>query len=197
MWRAIEKYGVTPLHRLSFAPLQRYKESSDAQVAANPVPARHGIFAKASSYSAKLAGARAVSNSDETFAKTSGRSHTDSPPPEHPTTRAVGNASETVATEELVRRGHEILERNWKTKYCEIDIISQKDGIYYFTEVKHRKNSEQGGGIAAITPRKLRQMQFAAKLYVEYQKLYDTDLRLVAVTTSGNDPVVYGYIEIE
>jgi ribonuclease HII len=110
------------------------------------------------------------------------------------TTKAIGDDAETVASNHLVGLGHEIIERNWKTKYCEIDIISSKSGVVYFTEVKYRKNSDQGGGISAITPKKLRQMQFAAKLYVANQA--DSDMRLSVVTIGGRPPIVLDYLEL-
>ena len=112
------------------------------------------------------------------------------------TTRSVGNAGEDVAANELVRRDHTIIERNWKTKYCEIDIISKKGDVLYFTEVKHRKNDKAGGGMAAITPRKLHQMQFAAKLYAHSNRLHNVDMRLLAVATTGSPPKVIDLIEI-
>lgn len=153
---AIEQLGVTPEHRLSFAPLQKYAVSS------LPAPA-----------------------TDETTTR------------ESLTTRRIGDGSETVAAKELVRLGHEILERNWKTKYCEIDIVSRKGDTVYFTEVKHRKNDKAGDGLAAITPRKLRQMEFAARLYVHAEHLSDTDLRLAAIATTGDPPVVSAFIEVQ
>ena len=112
-------------------------------------------------------------------------------------TRRVGDVSEAVAANELVRLGHKIIERNWKTKYCEIDIISQKEGTVYFTEVKHRKNDKAGDGLAAITVRKLNQMKFAAKLYVHRNHLEDTDLQLLAVSTTGDEPVVVSVVTID
>lgn len=148
---AIERLGVTPEHRLSFAPLQKY-----------------GYV-----------------------------------PPEKPevadtiTTRAIGNGSEDAAANELVRMGHAIIERNWKTKYCEVDIISKKNSTIYFTEVKHRKNDKAGDGLAAITVRKLNQMKFAAKLYVHRNHLEDTDLQLLAVSTTGDEPVVVSVVTID
>jgi Holliday junction resolvase-like predicted endonuclease len=102
-----------------------------------------------------------------------------------------------VAAQELTKRGHTILERNWKTKYCEIDIISKKDSTIYFTEVKHRKNDKAGDGLAAITARKLSQMKFAAKLYVHKNHLEDTDLQLLAVATTGDEPVVVSVVTID
>lgn len=154
--QAIEAYGVTPLHRCSFAPLQQYA---------------HHVAATSEKKARGEAGATK-------------------------TTRLIGDESETVAANELVRRGHTVLERNWKTKYCEIDIISAKGGVIYFTEVKHRRNSTGGDGFMAITPKKLNQMRFAAKLYAHTNKIKDTDLRLLAIATSGDSPIFTDAIEI-
>lgn len=158
---AIEKHGVTPLHRLSFAPLQKYMEDDFGENTGQ------------------------TQNSLKTSL------------PATQTTRAIGNASETAAAKELVRRGHEIIERNWKTKYCEIDIVSRKDDTIYFTEVKHRKNSKSGDGLAAITPKKLAQMKYAAKFYAHTQKFANQDLRLIVVATTGRVPEVVSLLEID
>lgn len=112
-----------------------------------------------------------------------------------PTTREVGNASEDVAAGYLVRAGHEILERNWRTKWCEIDIVSCKNDTIYFTEVKHRKDDKAGDGLAAITPTKLRQMRFAATLYATTLK-ESYDLRLSAIATTGDPPAVADYLDM-
>ncbi len=113
------------------------------------------------------------------------------------TSRAVGNASETVASRELERRGHTIIDRNWKVRLCEIDIVSRLGDTYYFTEVKHRRSSKAGDGIAAITSRKLQQMKFAARVYAHYHHLTNHELRLIAVATTGDDePVLVDLLEI-
>src|SRR3989344_3731837 len=113
------------------------------------------------------------------------------------TTKAIGDKAETEATNYLVREGHSVIERNWKTKYCEIDIVSSKDDTIYFTEVKYRKTPHQGGGIAAITGKKLEQMKFAAKLYAQIQSIQDSDLRLNVLTLTGAPPVIETYLELE
>ncbi|MCA0228790.1 ribonuclease HII [Patescibacteria group bacterium] len=157
---AIERLGVTPEHRLSFAPLQKYASRDSSHLGA-----------------AASAGGR---------------------PEATPTTRSIGDRSETVAANYLVRYGHEIIARNWRTKYCEIDIISRKNDTLYFTEVKHRKNGKAGDGMAAITTKKQNQMAFAAKFYVHTQ-LRDSpvNLRLSAIATTGEQPEVTDYIVIE
>lgn len=103
------------------------------------------------------------------------------------TTRAIGNASEDAAAEYLQKDGYEILERNWKTRLCEIDIVAKKGDTLYFVEVKHRLTDNQGGGMAAITSQKLKQLKFAAKTYAHHIKQDDIDMRIAIATTQGND----------
>ena len=112
-----------------------------------------------------------------------------------PTSRLIGSAGEEAAVRYLQEKGHRIIARNWRTKYCEIDIISRRGSTVYFTEVKHRKNDAQGGGVAAITPKKQRQMTFAAEYYAAAQQL-GTDLRLAVADTSGTPPQVKLFLEL-
>ena len=112
------------------------------------------------------------------------------------TTRGIGNASETAAAKYLEEQGYTILERNWKTKLCEIDIVATKGKTVYFCEVKHRKSERQGGGLEAITSQKHRQMLFAARVFAHNHKLTDVDLRLVAIATTGVPPKVTDCIEL-
>ena len=94
--------------------------------------------------------------------------------------------------------GHEIIERNWRTRYCEIDIVSRKDDILYFTEVKYRKNDDFGGGLGAITAKKQRQMRFAAEVFMTKQLQYkDCDMRLLAVAVKGNPPTLREQVVLE
>ncbi len=113
------------------------------------------------------------------------------------TTKDIGDNGEDVASSHLVNLGHQILGRNWKTKYCEIDIVSKYEETLYFTEVKYRKKSDQGGGFAAITPKKLRQMKFAAEFYILANKLPDIDLRLAAISLSGQPPAIEDFLEVQ
>ncbi len=114
-----------------------------------------------------------------------------------PTTREVGNMSETAAANYLVRHGHEIEVRNWKTKYCEVDIISRKDDTLYFTEVKHRKSDKTGDGLAAVTKKKQNQMAFAARFYTHTNHIENqVNLKLTVIATTGTPPEVSSYVEI-
>jgi ribonuclease HII len=111
-------------------------------------------------------------------------------------TTKIGNKAEDVAAEYLANLGHEILFRNWKSKICEIDIVSAFNDTIYFTEVKYRENDRMGGGIESINEAKEKQMRFAAKIYMEFEKL-DGKIPAVlsAISLTGDQPTVETYIE--
>lgn len=100
-----------------------------------------------------------------------------------PTAKARGNAAEQRAAQWLGHNGFTIIERNWKTKQCEIDIIAEKQNVRYFVEVKYRSSQRHGGGVGAITAKKLEQMHFAAELY-NSRTGYTGDAQLVVIPAS-------------
>ncbi len=113
-----------------------------------------------------------------------------------PTTREIGNASEDVAAEYLTQQGYTVVERNWKKRQCEIDVVAMKGDTFYFCEVKHRKSTRQGTGLDAITPRKYQQMKFAARVYAHWHGVDDRNLRLLAIATTNTPPVVIDCVEL-
>lgn len=113
------------------------------------------------------------------------------------TTKSIGDAAETEVANYLQRQGHEIIARNWRTKYCEIDVVSQQGGTLYFTEVKYRKNDRQGGGIEAVTAKKQNQMAFAAELFAaKHRHIPAENLRLAVADVTGNVPAVKTFLEL-
>jgi Holliday junction resolvase-like predicted endonuclease len=86
----------------------------------------------------------------------------------------------------LKQCGYKVIERNWKTKVCEIDLVAQKDGTIYFIEVKYRSSPAQGSGYDYITYHKLNRMDFAARIWVQ-QHGWDGDYRLMAAAVAGAD----------
>lgn len=81
-----------------------------------------------------------------------------------------GKEAEEHVTEYLQSMGYKIVDRNWKTRQCEIDIVACKKKCMYFVEVKYRMSSEQGTGFEYITKAKLQQMAFAARYWVAVNK---------------------------
>ncbi len=78
-----------------------------------------------------------------------------------------GMRAEKEAGNYLRNLGYKIIEKNWKTKWCEIDIVARKNTIVYFVEVKYRANDVHGKGLDYITPSKLKQMSRAAEGWVQ------------------------------
>ena len=87
-------------------------------------------------------------------------------------TTVIGMKGESAVCEYLKNIGHEIIVRNFKTKFCEIDIVSIFKNKIYFTEVKTRKNNVYGGGIYAVDKKKLDKMKFAAEVFLKTKKEY-------------------------
>ena len=177
---AVERLGVTPLHRLSFAPLQKYVEAGSL-----PFSSRvHSSLASPP----EMARERSAETSAPRERFTASVGGDSEPVARLFTTCDIGNAGEQAAADQLVVDGHEIIVRNWRTRYCEIDIISMKDDVLYFAEVKYRKNDDFGDGLAAITAKKQRQMRFAAELFVAKHPQYERcDMQLLVVAVDGSN----------
>ncbi len=115
---------------------------------------------------------------------------------EQMTTKQIGNKAEDAATRYLQGLGHEILARNWRNRLCEIDIISTKDDRIYFSEVKYRRSEREGGGLEAITPRKLKQMKFAAQYYLTVNNFDNIDASLAVISITEKQLVVDAFLEL-
>lgn len=111
--------------------------------------------------------------------------------------RGSGAIAEDRAAAALQAQGYEVLARNWKTRWCEIDIIAEKAGVVRFFEVKYRRNPHAGSGLEYITAAKRYRMKFAAELWLSRQnkepacelgaiELEGADYRLTRLLTSLN-----------
>jgi putative endonuclease len=105
-----------------------------------------------------------------------------------------GRQAEDVAAAYLKQCKYKIIEMNWKTPRCEIDIIAKKNQCIYFFEVKFRKNSLQGDGFDYITPRKLQQMVYAAETWLAFHE-WGGSMQVGAIEVSGKDYTVSGFID--
>jgi putative endonuclease len=78
----------------------------------------------------------------------------------------LGKSAEDHSAAYLRGQGFQILDRNWRTPRCEIDIVAKKNGEIFFVEVKSRKSMLQGRGYEYVTVKKLKQMAYAAESWV-------------------------------
>lgn len=78
----------------------------------------------------------------------------------------TGRLAEEKVASYLESKKHKIIAMNWRTRWCEIDVISKDKKCVYFTEVKFRGSDSWGEGLDYITPKKLKQMKFAAEFWI-------------------------------
>jgi uncharacterized protein (TIGR00252 family) len=83
---------------------------------------------------------------------------------------AIGRDAEDRVARYLEQQGYKIVSQNWRTRYCEIDIVASKQKVVWFVEVKYRSSTAQGAGYEYVTDKKLQQMRFAAEFWVQSEK---------------------------
>lgn len=93
--------------------------------------------------------------------------------------KGTGNLGEEIAANFLTARGYRILERNFRCKGGEVDIIARdpEDRSLVFIEVKARRGLTYGVPQLAVTPFKQRQISKAALTWLSQNRLHDTNAR--------------------
>jgi putative endonuclease len=101
--------------------------------------------------------------------------------------QALGESGENLAVRELTARGYAILDRRYRSRYGEIDIIARDGDITVFVEVKTRAGTGFGDGAEAVTPWKQRRIAKMAVDFLARHRLNDRPCRfdVVAVDVSG------------
>ncbi|WP_462323284.1 YraN family protein [Desulfoplanes sp.] len=89
----------------------------------------------------------------------------------------VGRFGEDVACDYLTENGYRVLERNWRTRKGELDIICTRDGELVFVEVKTRGEGCLGEPGEAVDVRKKTRLVKAAYAYLTQKKLWQTPAR--------------------
>ena len=80
----------------------------------------------------------------------------------------IGALGEQLAVDHLRGLGWEILDRNWRCRYGELDVVAAAEDArtVVFVEVKTRTSEQFGGALAAVTPPKLRRLRRLAGLWL-------------------------------
>lgn len=86
-------------------------------------------------------------------------------------TQLRGNRGEHAACKYLIQKGYRILERNFRKRYGEIDIIAQKNDVISFVEVKTRSTTDFGNACEAVTPKKQQKIIRTANAYIMEKEL--------------------------
>lgn len=80
--------------------------------------------------------------------------------------RRIGDRGEALALGYLTRKGYAPVERNYRTRHGEIDLIVRHEKTLVFVEVKLRRGTEFGDPLEAVTPRKQARIRHTAEQYL-------------------------------
>lgn len=102
---------------------------------------------------------------------------------------AFGKRGEDLACEELCRRGYAILDRRFRTRCGELDIVARDGNVIVFVEVKARSGCNFGDPFASVTWKKRQRLSQMAASYLFLKRLHGAPCRfdVVAVTTNSTD----------
>ena len=98
--------------------------------------------------------------------------------------RKKGDVAEEKATKYLLDNDFTILDRNFYSKFGEIDIVALKDDILHFVEVKSGEDYEKA--IQNITSKKLSKLIKTGDIYMKKSN-FDVDFEYDAIIVSHND----------
>lgn len=90
-------------------------------------------------------------------------------------TKELGELGERIACEYLVKNGYKILGKNWRISFGEIDIITKKDKVIHFVEVKTIARADGIYPEDHVDYRKQRKLCNMAQIWLEKNK-YPQDI---------------------
>lgn len=108
------------------------------------------------------------------------------------TQKNKGNVGEDLAAQFLAERGYEIIERNFRLPFGEIDIVAMDCDTVCFVEVKARKSTDHGEPAEFVSWFKQKRLIRAAQAYLKIHHLDDIMCRfdVVTIITDVNPPKI-------
>ena len=108
-------------------------------------------------------------------------------------TTEIGRHGEDLAVQWLRKKGYEIVARNYRRRFGEVDIIARHNGYLVFIEVKTRSSNRFGLPADALTIRKQQQLTRIAEDYLVHHNYLDIPCRfdvLSVVLRQGKKPEI-------
>ena len=107
-------------------------------------------------------------------------------------TSRIGQTGEDVACDYLLSRGHQILDRNWRSGHLELDIVSEAGDGLHFVEVKARTAPVTSTLTDQVNRVKQKRISAAALQYLNKNHLMGREVffDIVSVTFIGGETVV-------
>jgi len=109
-----------------------------------------------------------------------------------------GAKGEKVAADFLKTNGFKIIERNFRCKYGEIDLIATKDEYLVFVEVKSRQaNKQQTSPLISVTKAKQEKLKLLGSYFLQVKKIENRQPRfdVVGITFQPDNRYVLEHIE--
>lgn len=93
--------------------------------------------------------------------------------------KARGQRAEQLAADYLEGLGYRIVERNWRCRTGELDLIAWQGDILVIVEVRSRSSRTEGFGTPAesVTPRKIKQVRDTAAVYLHHSSKSNAPIR--------------------
>lgn len=107
--------------------------------------------------------------------------------------KRTGDRGEEAALRYLLREGYTLVERNYRTRFGEVDLILRDGDTLVFVEVKLRRNAAFGSPLEAVTARKQQTIRALAEGYIAEKDLDSQEVRFDVVGLLAGT----GSIEIE
>ncbi len=106
--------------------------------------------------------------------------------------KRLGQEGEDLAAGFLRKKGYQLVERNYRCKTGEVDLIALDRNVVVFVEVKTRSDHSFGSPFEAVEARKQRKMIQAARYFLHEHRLDQRDARfdVVGISWQGERPVV-------
>ena len=108
----------------------------------------------------------------------------------------LGKIGENVAVKFLSKKGYEILEKNFKSLFGEVDLIARKDDSIVFIEVKTRTSDSFGPPYLSVTKDKLRHIVNSALCYLRMKGALGSNWRIDIVSIEMMDEKIIKNIEL-
>jgi len=108
----------------------------------------------------------------------------------------TGRSGESLAADYFLKKGYEILHRNWRHKRLEVDIIASRNGILHFIEVKTRTSTRFGHPEENVDAKKIRSLiDASAEFLFLYPQWKRVQFDVLSVTLKPGVETEYFLIE--
>jgi len=112
------------------------------------------------------------------------------------TNKETGDKGEELAAAHLHKKGYKILERNWRFKRWEVDIIASQGKFLHFFEIKTRTSNRFGNPEESIGREKMNNLRNAAEEYqYQHPEWKYIQFNVLAITMNYGEPIEYFLIE--